>query len=141
MDSYWHDEFMWFIGIVDGEGCFNITKIKRGGYNAMFAITNTNVDIVGRCQRLLQILKIPYKMVRYCEPGCKPGERVVIQGYEILKPFLELILPHITRFSQCDLLLQFVKLRLREGDKYRTEITDEEESIYVILKQENKRGV
>ncbi len=141
MSDYWQTELVWFAGIMDGEGCYNLVK-QRKQYNPRLEIKNTNFEIIQRCERFFIYQNLAYSCsdgLRPDHPTWKPIQCISISENASLRKILRLLLPFVTRFTQCDLLLQFVEHRFSEG--LRTPIGEFENSTYYILKQENKRGI
>ena len=129
----------WFIGIMDGEGCFCLYKAKRS-YSASIKLVNTNPYIIEKCAEILDALEIKYLTYdSWRAANQKPAKRLEIIGLGPLKRFFDILYPYFyCRLEQATVLRDFVELR--QGKTTKDSCGDEEYSCYLLLKELNQRG-
>lgn len=131
----------WLIGILDGEGCFGLSRDGSKYLIPSVKLSNTNYEIISKYCRILRKLKINWNQWGTQETCIrKPSIGVGVFSSKNVKIFLDIILPHMEcRFIQANYLYEFVKLRLSK-DIYNAPYGEEEWCYYKLLKEENKRG-
>lgn len=122
MESTWSQSagnvVSWLAGFMDGEGCvcFNKTVKKGDSYNPTISIVNTHWPTIERVTNILSALGIPFWISSpkaRLKSYWKQDWAVVIRGFKRVKPFLEIITPHLyTKREQAEKVLQFINLRL-----------------------------
>lgn len=107
-------EFGWLSGIIDGEGCFTMSKGSRGSYNVGFKLVNTNLEIISKFCEILRKLRIEYHIYDAHRSGNqRPAKRVEINGPEKLRKALEILLPYLTaKKEQAILLSEYLQTKL-----------------------------
>jgi len=136
-------ELSYTAGIVDGEGCITIGKVKRqkmkrGCYFYL------DVRVVNTNEWLLQWLRFSYGGTIYKQTGKRNANWkdswVWIIGDRHALAFLELILPYLKiKRPQAELAMQFQKAR-RRGCKKSDEEHAVEEARAVLMHKYNRRG-
>lgn len=131
----------WLIGITDGEGCFCITKYKPMYFMPRFSLSNTNFKITDNLCRILDLLDVKYNVSTVTPKSSKHNVQRTIAVHSLpeLRKLLDIILPHMAcRFDQAWTLNEFVNLRLKKPH-FHTPYEDEEQALYVLLRQENQK--
>lgn len=107
-------EFGWLSGIIDGEGCFSMSKGSKGSYNVSIKLVNTDELIILRIEVILRKLKIPYHRYNAHRTGNqRPAWRVEINGPKRIKTALDILLPYITaKQDQAKAMYDYVCTRL-----------------------------
>lgn len=107
-------EFGWLSGIIDGEGCFTMSKGSRGSYNVGFKLVNTNLEIISKFCEILRKLRIEYHIYDAHRSGNqRPAKRVEINGPEKLRKALEILLPYLmAKKEQAILLSEYLQTKL-----------------------------
>jgi hypothetical protein len=124
----------WLVGILDGEGCFSLAKIKRG-YSVGIKFVNTNLFIIDEVVRILTALDIPsftYDATR--AENQQPAKRVEVNGHEDVKKFIDFFYPYLLcKKDQAYLMREYIDLRATKehGDGFGSE----EYSIYCALRK------
>lgn len=132
MDNKTND-IHWLIGIIEGEGCFNLSLKKKKGksaraYHPRIQITNTNLTMIEECKRILSENGLSCYFYCNLPVNKKPYYRLEVAGFKRVKRFYGVFLPFFrSRKEQVVKLLEYVDLRL---SKYpHAPISDEEHTI------------
>lgn len=89
-------ELGWLSGIIDGEGCFTMSKGSKGGYNVGFKLVNTSKTLITKFQEILTKLGIKYHTYSaFRADNQRPAWRLEVNGPEKLKHMLDILLPSI----------------------------------------------
>jgi hypothetical protein len=109
-------KLVWLAGIIDGEGCLTISRLKKQDfYSTALSIHNTNLNLIKEVMFVLNSIKIPFtssetppqklsKLLQYS---------IYIRNREDLLKFLNLIIPYlIGKKDQAEILKQFIESRL-----------------------------
>ena len=124
----------WLGGIMDGEGCVSASKQSRAviGYNTTIipccTITNTDLDILNECKRILDTQGIEYLLVNRKKRAEHHKESFAINIFGLIRniKFLPWIIPELRSRKKliAEKLLEFCLLRhanthgLFKGKKY-----------------------
>lgn len=152
-------ELAWLGGIMDGEGCFSLSKRMRKGkltnYNTNIIVSNSDPRIIERAHLILEDNGIGH-YVNWKTPGDVEHEvdgrkfkrsrqmgEVRVFGLMRCKKFCEAIIPYVfSKQDQAKALLEFIELRLGKGPHYGaiagrkdTSYGDEEHALYMRLKE------
>lgn len=128
----------WLIGIIDGEGCFTLSSVRKTpkgmatAYHPRIQITNTNIRIIEKAKGVLSTLGLTcYIYTRFPKIG-RPYYRLEIAGLKRVKKLMDEV-GHLfeCRSSQAELLRQYVEVRLSK--RPCSPMTDDEHSIALAL--------
>lgn len=89
-------ELGWLSGIIDGEGCFTMSKGSKGAWNVGFKLVNTSATLIEKFAEVLTKLGIKYHIYNAFRSGNqRPAKRLEVNGPEKLKHMLDILLPYI----------------------------------------------
>ncbi len=137
-------EWGYLAGIVDGEGCLTLKKSGRNrqNFSALLTISNTSLSLLKEINKMLGGLgNINQK--RSYNKNCKPVYELRFSKREILLPLLEKLQHYLKlKKKQCQLLLEFLKIRVKSNPTKKAKVTytQREIEIWKALKNINKRG-
>jgi LAGLIDADG-like domain len=136
-------EIGWLIGIFDGEGCYTIAKTVRHGNVSLtpsIKFVNTNFEIIEEVQMILKAFEIEHFTYNVQRSGNrKPAKRIEINGLEKIKKFFDIFFLRMRcRVDQAKVLKEFVELRLSK--KQKESYTNDEYSLYSIMRELNRTG-
>jgi len=143
-------QIAWLAGIIDGEGCLAICKVRRPkdsrngiGYYTMVSITNANLDIINTAEKI--IAKIIGKNPAVYTPRTYGEElrqcfRVILRArIDIVKLLSVIYSDLVGKRAQADLLIDFCMRRLNSqkvNGRY-AEYTKSEHEIVSKIKRMN----
>lgn len=107
-------EIGWLLGIVDGEGCYTMSKGSKGSYNVSMKFVNTCPIIMDKIESILRRLGIPFHVYQsFRTANQRPAKRLEINGPRRLIKFLDFVLPYdFGKKDQADLLHKYITVRL-----------------------------
>lgn len=116
-------ELGWLSGILDGEGCFTLSKGSNGGFSPSIKIVNIDEIILHHIEMILIKLKLSYFIYDSHRSGNqRPAKRIEINGIMRVKRALDLFLPYIlAKQKQAKLLLKWVDYRLNVPQRTPTD--------------------
>jgi len=129
----------WFVGIIDGEGCFALSR-KGGDKHQYFfpiiQITNMNINVINKCIEILRNAGLSYYFYGCLTKLGKPYYRVEVAGIKRCKRFFGIFGEYLTcRRTQARLLESFIDSRLSKTS--HSPITEEEIGIAKKLSEIN----
>jgi len=137
----------WLVGLIDGEGCFSLSKIKTGKLKRadyiypQIVVSSTSPEITAKTHQVLRNLGIASHTVYYPKVGSphKPVWSVRIAGIKRIKHFMDVMFDYLEcRRAQAYCMKRYVELRL---SKPRHAPYDEENELLDQLKILNHRGI
>lgn len=139
-------ELGWLAGIIDGEGTITIQRRMRKNkypeYEPRICITNTDTDIIFKCDELFRKLGIsPYHQV----PNDGKHNKLPIYEIRITRlAYIKILLDYMVSYlvgkkSQAKLVLQHVNSRLNLVNKKDTN-WQERDNVYRQLIQYHNKG-
>lgn len=133
----------WLAGFVDGEGSIGFDKVssKRDFHYPTVTITNCHLPTMERIVDILSACGIRFwvNTPNHRNSKWKEYRVVVIRGLRRVKPFLELILPHLyTKKEQAKTVLEFANYRLSLPAK--APYSDKEKEMIAKIRKLNHRG-
>lgn len=143
----------WIAGFVDGEGFIGITRqFKKPNrnqsstplYHPWIIISNTSKEAIRLIRTWLGVGKVVELKYR---DGHKRNYQLKISKFKEMEAVLEMIKEYLVlKNEQAQILGDFLKIRkdakvtTGKGSRGQTSFGEEEERIYLKLKQLNKRG-
>lgn len=140
-------EFGWFVGAIDGEGCVGISRrnrIKDGGTFSLkphVQISNCDKSFIDRYTRIAQILQIPFHISYYAAKGRRSASwQVATAGLKRCIKILPLIAPHLCdeKREKAFLVKEFCESRL--SDWHAAPFTKRQIEIYTKVADLNVKG-
>jgi hypothetical protein len=136
----------WLVGLLDGEGCFSLGKIKTGKLKRadyifpQIVIASTSPEITSKAHTVLSNLDLAFHTVFY--PSKKSNNKdywsIRITGIKRIKRFMDVLFEYIEcRKPQAEIMKRFVELRL---SKPRHAPYKEENWLVDQLRLLNRRG-
>lgn len=133
-------DLAYLAGIIDGEGCINISRITRNNsleYKARFNVVSTDEVLIDWLQshfkgykykRTTHLIKHPTWKIKYEWHLCFSKESVKLLKQII--PFL------VIKGKQLEIVIEYLKTTLgKHGHKLTQETKDKRDILYNILKQ------
>lgn len=116
---YSEKELGWLVGIIEGEGCFSMTrkKSRKNRFAISFNISNSDIILIQKCKIIIdQIIGRDCSIVRHsvAKVYYKPVYRVWLYTFEDMKKLLEAIIPIMVsdKRLQAEIMFSFVSRRL-----------------------------
>lgn len=138
----------WLAGILEGEGCFQMTKAKYGKYTRYYprvTLVNTDILMLDTVAQIFKSNKIGFHIhTRQRTKNCKPTMAFTIQGIKRAAKLLPLIIPHMRskKRKAAELLYEYVQWRISQPyvngqgfDKSRAEL------VYKQIGEINQVGI
>jgi intein/homing endonuclease len=111
-------QLAWLAGIIEGEGCFSL--VTAGRYNFFqiaITITNTDLLLLNECINILSSIGINARLTYRSKKiiNRKPRYDVVLNGFENMKKFIDIILPFMksSKKAQAELMGNFLERRIK----------------------------
>lgn len=105
----------YILGLIDGEGCYQLENDGKGHFYPSLVISNTNDEIIKMAQSYLRTLGISCWVwsPKLSGKEKRPYQRLYIKGIKRMKKFLDIFTeyPHAKSY-QANLLKEYCKLRL-----------------------------
>ena len=118
-------ELSWLVGLIEGEGCFSLTRgsdSKKKRFKISFNITNSDLVLIQKSKEIIE--KIIGEKCKVCKHQVKKGHyrdmfRVWLYTLGKLQKFITVIYPYLVggKKLEAQILLQFVERRLSLLDK------------------------
>lgn len=162
-DELTNVDFAYIAGIIDGEGFLSIRKhkdkrIPRGwSLQPQVGVWNTDEKLITYLNLCIKGTYIRNRIYPSSNPNAKPSYLWMIQGNKKIKGFLESILPYlIIKKERAEILLKYIRYSNESLRRFRTvqknnngifikgiqkEYSDEEISLFKLMKDLNKRGI
>jgi hypothetical protein len=128
-------DLAYFAGIIDGEGWIGlqkhiVPKNKCIAYSPHFRVTNTDLNIIGRIQGILNLMGInPYLKQQVHVNGCKTVYHLNLHKKDHLKTVYESTLPYLVgKKARAEIMLRYIERSI-----------DREEA-YLEIKKANQKG-
>ena len=142
-------ELSWLGGFIDSEGCITICKGVGKTYNFYFSISNSNISMINRCQKIIEShLNIKPNIGIYEDKkyNWKKRYTVQIQSQAKLLAFGRLMYPYIFgKKPQLDIMIKALQMRLESNSSITNDArrfySESFIKAYEEIRKLNKRGV
>jgi hypothetical protein len=131
-------EMGWLLGIIDGEGCFSMSKGSKGSYNVSIKLVNTCPIIIDTICHILTKLQLSFHVYDSHRTGNqKPAKRIEINGPKRVERALAIFCQYFfAKKFQADTMLEYVQKRL--ATPYGEMCNSYEQAICSVLKEAKK---
>lgn len=154
------EKIAWLAGFIDGEGYIGVTRQRKKEnhrqaasllYHPYLIIANSNYKILSFIKKLIgdgRLYEVRRNKSMLKHKNEKSGFQYKLTRMDKLEEWLNILQPYLRlKQQQCDLLLNFIKLRKNakritgKGSRGSTSFSHLEEQIYQNLLTLNKRGI
>lgn len=116
-------ELNWFVGLIEGEGCFWMGQKKgtRQRFSVSFDVCNTDLAIMQKCRKIMsEIIGKECKIIRH-KNDFKGIYRIWIYNFPNISKFTRVVLPYLVGMKklQAEVILQFINHRMILNKEYK----------------------